>query len=748
MINLKIEVTGIVQGVGFRPFIYNLAIKHNIKGWVNNDEKGVNIFLYAKEEDIENFINELKLNPPVLAKIDSIKIEKIIKKEEYKNFEIIESSSSNNKTTIISPDMSICEDCINEINDMSNYRYNYCLTNCTNCGPRYSIIKTVPYDRENTSMREFKLCKKCQEEYENPTNRRYHAQPVSCEVCGPNATLYNKKNMEISNNIEAIEKTASLINEGYIIAVKGMGGFHLICDATNDNIVNKLRTIKYRPKKPYALLFNNINSIKEYTNINISEEKILNSKEKPIVLLNKKENSSLSKYIAPNVNKLGCFIAYTPLHHLLFRYINKPLVATSANLKDEPIIRSKEEIFEKLIDVVDFILDFNREIINACDDSIIQVVKKYNIKLRNARGYAPTAIKLDKNVDKKILSLGANQKSTISLAFENNLILSPHIGDLNSIEAVEYFERTINTFKNFYDFEPEVVICDKHPNYESTKFALKLKEKNPNIKLIQIQHHYAHILSVMAENRLDKEVLGFAFDGTGYGDDGNIWGGEVLITSRKDYKRIKHIKYFRLLGGEMAVKEPKRVALSLLFETFSLEEILILDIPTVKAFKETEIKMLYTMWQKGLNAPLCSSIGRLFDAISSFADILHTQTYEGETGLQIEQNYDSSITSSYSYEINENEIDLRLMIKELIKENDKKLICSKFINTIVNLILEISNSYKNLPVVLSGGVFQNKTLLEILIDKFEEQGREFYINIDIPSNDGGISMGQIYHQYI
>jgi hydrogenase maturation protein HypF len=252
----------------------------------------------------------------------------------------------------------------------------------------------------------------------------------------------------------------------------------------------------------------------------------------------------------------------------------------------------------------------------------------------------------------------------------------------------------------------------------------------------------------MAENRLDEEVLGFAFDGTGYGDDGNIWGGEVLITSRKDYKRIKHIKYFRLLGGEMAVKEPKRVALSLLFDTFSLEEILILDIPTVKAFKEAEIKMLYTMWQKGLNAPLCSSIGRLFDAISSFADILHIQTYEGETGLQIEQNYDSLITSSYSYEINENEIDLRPMIKELIKEKDKKIICSKFINTIVNLILEISNSYKNLPVVLSGGVFQNKTLLEILIDKFEEQGRVFYFNIDIPSNDGGLSIGQIYHQYI
>ncbi len=747
MATIKIQVKGIVQGVGFRPFVYNLALKHNIKGWVNNDEKGVNILLYAKEKEIQDFISELKSNPPVLSKIDSINIKKITKNQEYKNFEILQSSSSKNKSTIISPDISICEDCIADINDLSNYRYNYSLTNCTNCGPRYSIIETVPYDRCNTSMKSFSFCKKCKDEYENPLNRRYHAQPISCDNCGPNVTLYNINNGIVSNNIEAIKKTALLIKEGYIIGVKGLGGFHLICDATNDNSVNTLRINKNRAKKPYALLFKDINSIKDYTNINLKEEEVLTSKEKPIVLLNKKNNSDISKFVSPNVNKLGCFIAYTGLHHLLFRYLKIPLIATSANLKDEPIIRSKEEIFDKLRDVVDFVLDYNRDIVNACDDSIIQVVKGYNIKLRNARAYAPTAIKLDKKVEKKILSLGANQKSTISLAFENTLILSPHIGDLNSIESVEYFERTINTFKNFYDFEPEVVICDKHPNYESTKFAFRLKEKNPDIKLIQIQHHYAHILSVMAENKLDEEVLGIAFDGTGFGDDGNIWGGEVLIASRSKYKRVNHIKYFKLLGGEMAIKEPKRVALSLLFDVFSLDEILLLDIPTVKAFKEVEIKMLYTMWQKGLNAPLTSSVGRLFDAIASFANILHTQTYEGETGLQIEQNYDSSITLAYSYEILENEIDLTSMIKEIIKDKDKKIICSRFINTIVKIILEISEKYKDLPLILSGGVFQNKTLLEILIDKFQEQKRVFYFNIDVPSNDGGISLGQIYHDF-
>jgi len=741
-----IQVEGIVQGVGFRPFVYNLALKHKINGWVNNDDKGVNILLYTCEEKCQNFIKELQENPPILAKINSINIEKITETKEYKSFEIIQSTSSNNKSTIISADMSICDDCIEDINDMSNFRYNYSLTNCTNCGPRYSIIKTVPYDRINTSMNIFILCENCAKEYNNPTNRRYHAQPVSCEVCGPNVTLYNKYDEILESNINAIEKAADLINKGFILAIKGMGGFHLICDASNNETVEQLRINKNRPNKPYAVMFKDINSIKTYTNINQKEEEALCSKEKPIVLVKKKDDFSLSKLIAPNINRIGCFIAYTPLHHLLFRYLNNPILATSANLKDEPIITSKDEVLSKLSLVVDYILDFNRDILNACDDSVIQIVENYNIKLRNARGYAPTSLKLEKTTNKKILGLGANQKSTISLAFENNIILSPHIGDLNSIESVEYFERTINTFKRFYDFEPDIIVCDKHPNYESTKFAFKLKEKNPNIQLIQIQHHYAHILSTMAEYNLQKDVLGIAFDGTGYGDDGNIWGGEVFIANTKEYKRVNHISYFKLLGGEMAVKEPKRVALSLLFDNFSLEYILSMDIACVKAFKTNEIKMLHTMWQKGLNAPFTSSVGRLFDAIASFADILHTQSYEGETGLHIEQNYDSSINEYYSYKITNEQIDLSSMIKEIILDSNKELICSKFINTIVQIILDLANTYENLPVVLSGGVFQNKTLLQILIGKFQKQGREFYFSKDIPLNDGGISVGQIYHK--
>ncbi|MDD2887108.1 MAG: carbamoyltransferase HypF [Aliarcobacter sp.] len=741
-----IQVKGVVQGVGFRPFIYNLALKYNINGWVNNDDKGVNILIYSSLKNCQNFLEELQENPPKLSSITDIKIEEIISKEEYKTFEIKQSQTSNNKSTIISPDVGICDDCIKDINDMSNFRYNYSLTNCTNCGPRYSIIKTVPYDRVNTSMASFELCEDCKNEYENPTNRRYHAQPVACEKCGPNVTLYNKNDEILSVGIKAIEEVAELINEGSIVAIKGIGGFHLICDAKNSKTIEELRIKKNRLNKPFAVMFKDIKDIKNYTNLTLKEEEILTSRNKPIVLVKKREDFKLSQLIAPDINHLGCFIAYTPLHYLLFRYLNNPIVATSANLKGEPIIISKDEILGKLSNIVEFVLDYNRDILNASDDSVIQIVKNDITKIRNARGYAPTALNYENKSNKKILSLGANQKSTITIYFENNLILSPYISELNSLKSMEYFERTINSFKRFYDFEPDVIVCDKHPNYESTKFALKLKEINPNIELIQMQHHYAHILSVMAEYKLDKEVLAFIFDGTGYGDDGNIWGGEVFIASKKEYKRVNHFKYFRLLGGEKAVLEPKRVALSLLFDTFSLDEILTLEIPCVKAFKESEIKMLHTMWQKGLNSPFTSSVGRLFDALASFADILHIQSYEGETGLKIEQNYDKIITQSYSYEIIENQIDISPMIKEIVLEKDKKQICSKFINTLVQIILDISNIHKDLPIVLGGGVFQNRTLLEILIDKFQEQGREFYFNKTIPLNDGGISVGQIYHQ--
>lgn len=741
MKSVEIQVRGIVQGVGFRPFVYTLALNENLYGWVNNDDRGVNIALEGNASNIDNFINTLRKSPPPLSKIDSIEIYDLDIKN-YKSFEIIKSETTSSKSTIISPDIAVCEDCIDDINDETNFRFSYSLTNCTNCGPRYSIIKTVPYDRCNTSMSKFTMCDKCNDEYINPLDRRYHAQPVSCERCGPTIALYDNKNNELFKDLEAIKELALKIKEGHIVALKGMGGFHIVCDATNEKAVEELRIRKNRPSKPLAVMFKDIKQIKVNADITKKEEEIISSKEKPITLV-KSKFTTLSSKIAPNIDRLGCFIAYTPLHLILFRYLDIPLVATSANLSNEPIIRFKDDLIEKLSYVVDYVLDFDRDIVNACDDSVVQVVNDEIFVLRNARGYAPTSIKLKKKIDKKILALGANQKSTISLAFEDNLILSPHIGDLETITSVEYFTRTIETFKRFYDFIPDVIICDKHPNYESTKWA-----NSQNIELVQIQHHYAHMLSCMAEYKLEEKVLAFCFDGTGYGDDSNIWGGEVFVGDNKSYKRVNFFKYFKLLGGEKAVKEPKRVALSFLFDNLSLEEVLNLDNPTIKAFSENEIKLLHTVWQKGLNAPLTSSVGRVFDAIASLSGILQIQSYEGETGLQIEMFYDSSIKDYYTFEIVDNQIDLNSCIKEVVSDNDKRIIASKFINTLVEIIVKICEDYEDLPVILTGGVFQNKTLLELVVKRLKSLNKVYYYSKRIPLNDGGISIGQIYSQFL
>ena len=737
MSKFKIEVQGIVQGVGFRPFVYNLALKLNLNGYVNNDDKGVNILLQGKKNSIDTFLNELKNNPPILSKIDNIFILEDTSLDDFEDFKIIQSANQNNKSTLVSPDIAICDDCIKDIENIENRRYKYAFTNCTNCGPRYSIINTVPYDRINTSMNDFVMCEECKEEYEDPTNRRYHAQPICCPNCGPQIKLYDNFKNEISNN-DSIKEIAQKINSGSIVAIKGIGGFHIICDATNENAVKKLREKKNRPSKPFAVMFKNIDEIKKYTNISNKEEKTILCKEKPIVIVNKNSNCKISELVAPNIDRLGVFLPYTPLHILLFEYLNNPIIATSANLKDEPIIKDAKDIFSKLSNVVDYVLDFNRDIINACDDSIVQVINDEIQILRLARGYAPFSYKTSKKFNKNTLATGANQKSSISLGFNNNMISSAYIGDMNSIVSMEYFKRSVSTFEKFYDFKTQLIVCDKHPAYETTKWAM-----NQGKEIKQIQHHYAHALATMAEYDLDEDVLAFVFDGTGYGDDGNIWGGEVFILNRSSYKRINHLKYFKLLGGEKAVKEPRRIALSLLFDNFTLEEVLTLDNACVNSFTKNEIELLYKMWQKNLNTPLTSSFGRVFDAIASFSNILQLQTYEGETGLQIEKEYDENLNESYSYEITNTQIDLSKAILEILKDKDKKVICSKFINMIVNIISEISLENKNLKIVLSGGVFQNKTLLEQLSKKLK---RKFYFSKTIPLNDQGISFGQLYFQ--
>ena len=732
----KIYIEGIVQGVGFRPFIYKLANEFGYKGYVLNDGKGVEIDIEG--EDINSFVTAIKNNLPPLAKIDKISL-KYLPLKNYKAFEI-KHSKSTSKTTFISPDISVCEDCLKEMFDKNDRRYLYPFINCTNCGPRYTIIENIPYDRKNTSMKKFKMCKNCEKEYTNPLDRRYHAQPISCYECGP--TLNLKWKMEKGKWEECKEgreeeerrkrggkeevewifsKVARFLKEGKIGAIKGLGGFHLVCDATNEKAIYELRNRKKRPFKPFAMMFKDIKQIKKYCEIDEFEEKLILSKERPIVVVKKKIDL---KGIADNIDRYGVFLPYTPIHYLLFEFIDFPIVATSANISNEPIIRSFEELTEKLGNVVDFVLDYNRDIVNACDDSVLTCVDDKILTYRLSRGYAPKSFSINKKIKPKILAVGANQKNTISLAFEDKVILSPHIGDLLTVDAVEYFERTINTFKRLYSFKPDIIVGDKHPYYESTKWA-----KNKNLPFYQIQHHYAHILSTMFEFNLKGEFLAFSFDGTGYGDDRNIWGGEVFICSEKEYKRIFHFKEFYLIGGEKAIKNPLNSALAWLIE---------IDENLAKEYKNYALI-------KNLNKssfPKTSSAGRIFDIVAYLGGFIDKNYYEGYSGMRIEAFYNGKwkMENRKLWKIENKEIDISELIRFVAKNRGNlELISTTFLNTLADIIISISKEI-NLPVILSGGVFQNKTLMKIILNN---TNKKIYFNQKTPINDGGISLGQV-----
>ncbi len=721
----KLTIKGTVQGVGFRPFIYTLAKKYNLKGTISNNSNGVEILINLT--NIKDFIFSIEKNLPSLAKINSIEIENI-NYIEFKDFKIIDTKNMGDIKSNIPPDISICKECEKELFNLNNRRYGYPFITCTNCGVRYSIIYDLPYDRAKTSMKKFKMCKACEAEYNNPLNRRYHAQPIGCWDCGANLSLWDKNKKLIINNEKLIDNVVTLIKEGHILAIKGVGGYHLVCDANNKKAIQKLRDRKKRPAKPFAIMVKDIEMAKELVYINQKEKELLISKEKPIVLLKAKK---IDKDIAPNISKLGIFLPYTPLHLLILKELNSPLVATSANITDEPIATTTDDI-KKLSNIYDYLVDNNRDIVNGCDDSVVTVIRNQTIFIRRARGYTPISIELPYKLDKKVLAVGANQKNTIAIGFDNKVILSPHIGDLDGIKSIEYFKDNIENLKRIYRFKPEIVVYDRHPNYESSKYA-----KSLDIEGKEIQHHYAHILGVMAEKGLTKKVLGVAFDGTGYGDNGKLWGGEFLICNYKGYKRVAYIKYFKLLGGAKAIKEPKRVALSLLFDIYG-ENALNLDNPTIKAFTLKELKTQYLMWKKGLNSPLTSSMGRLFDAIASLTDICQVMSFEGESGIRMEEYYNKDIKEFYSFNFIDNQIDISPIIENIVQEKNKVVAISKFFNTLVEIIFTIYKEH-NLPLVLSGGVFQNRVLLELILDKIPTA----IINNQIPPNDGGISLGQV-----
>ncbi|MEA3455452.1 MAG: carbamoyltransferase HypF, partial [Campylobacterota bacterium] len=750
-VNRKIELTGVIQGVGFRPFVYQLADRYDLKGFVLNSSGGVSLEIEGREQSVEAFLESLRHELPPLAHIDTLECSEGIHRG-YTDFQILKSKTEKEKYVLIPPDIATCNQCLDEMNDPANRRYRYPFINCTDCGPRYSIIETLPYDRPNTSMRFFRMCEACEAEYSDPANRRYHAQPISCWECGPGLSLWDSERLAFSiERLELIETAVQLIIEGNIVAVKGVGGYHLVCDATNDEAVQKMRERKRRPAKPYAVMVADMEMARKTAAISEQEEVLLTSKERPIVLLKtlNAQRLTLSAFVTPNLSTIGIFLPYTPLHFLLLDKLQRPLVATSANITDEPICTDRESL-GKLSGVYDYILDHDREIVNGCDDSVVMVVKGQTVMLRRARGYAPSSIKLPFRLPKKILAVGANQKNTIAIGFNKEVILSPHIGDLDTIGSIAYFEKNIRTLERIYNFTPDIIRHDLHPNYESTKYAIHLNAQHSTLNTQSVQHHYAHILGVMAEKHLTGKVLGAAFDGTGYGDDKvngvagegalghrGLWGGEFLICDTQSYERVAHLDYFKLLGGDKAIKEPRRVALSLLFEQYG-EATMQLDNPTTQAFTSAELKVHYQAWQKGINAPLSSSVGRLFDAVASLTGVCQVMSYEGESGMLLEDLYDKNAEGIYPFEIEDGKIYFLKMIEEIVLESDTKAAVSKFFHTLVEVIDTLYHQY-DLPLVLSGGVFQNRLLLELILDRIPDA----ILPNEIPPNDGGIALGQV-----
>ena len=730
----SIEIRGVVQGVGFRPFIYNLAYSMKLKGCVSNNGYGVLILVESSKDKLDEFIQLIEVNKPPLSEIESINISEVKVKQSFKDFTIEKSKNSKKLISLIPADVAMCQECQDELEDKNNRRYSYPFITCTNCGPRYSIIKNLPYDRKNTSMAKFKMCKKCQDEYENPKDRRYHAQPIGCFECGPRISLLDNSGNQIEVK-SVVKEVVRFIADGKIVAIKGVGGYHLVCDARNDKTVKLLRERKKRPSKPFAVMAKDIDMSNSIATISAKEEELLRSNKRPVVLLEKNGNQLLCGAVAPKIKQVGVFLAYTPLHFMILEKLNFPLVATSANFSGEPLCINSDEIM-KLSNIWDYCLDHDREILNSCDDSVLFVENEKIFMLRSARGYSPTYLKLPQKTEKKILCLGANQKSTVTITIDDKAVISPYIGDLKGLSSIKHFKSHIKTLKRIYNFEPDVIVCDKHPHYESTKFAYELKAKNDNLKLIEVQHHYAHILATMGLNNITSKVLGVSFDGTGYGDDGNLWGGEFLVCDYSGYKRVGHFKYFRLLGGEKAIKEPRRVALSFLFEIYG-EDTLELNNHTTASFPKQELNLLYQVWKKGLNSPLSSSCGRLFDSVASILDIIHVCSYEGESGLLLESLYDENIKDYYEFSIDNAQIDFSIIFKQILEEKEATVAVSKFFNTLIEIIYDMSKKY-DLPLVLSGGVFQNRVLIRLIIKKIPD----VILPSEFVSNDSAISYGQ------
>ena len=747
---VRIKVNGVVQGVGFRPFVYRIAHEHGVAGWVRNTSCNVEIKVEGTGREVDKFIAALKAETPPLARIDDIDVV-VCSPHGYNKFEIRESVSAEGESQLVSPDIATCDDCRREIFDANDRRYHYPFTNCTNCGPRFTIIGDIPYDRANTTMCRFRMCKLCQREYDDPLNRRFHAQPNACPECGPRLSLVDRNGKPVACD-DSIAASAKLLRAGKILALRGLGGFQLACDATNAKAIKLLRKRKRRPSKPFAVMFTSIEEIEKHCLVSKKEKELLQSAEAPIVLLKWKcDKSSIASGVAERLNYLGAMLPYTPLHHLLMSDAGLPLVMTSGNLSEEPIAKDNDEALRRMGGIADYFLLHDREIYARYDDSVCIVEREPQV-VRRARGYAPYPVKLGFD-SMQVLACGAELKNTFCLTKGRHAFVSQHIGDMENAETLEHYENTVELYKRLFRVEPEVVAHDMHPEYLATKYALRVAEAS-DLRLVSVQHHHAHIVSCMADNGINEPVIGVALDGTGYGADGTIWGGEFLVAELGRFDRVGHLEYVPLLGGEAAIKKPYRMALSYIWSLLGND--FPLDGLPLSKLGSSELDLLKQQLKRGLNCPPTSSAGRLFDAVSAIAGVCVEISYEAQAAIELEMVAEGARRSRklYPFEIVEQN-SLRVvklskliaaMVKDVRADVPASRISLKFHRTMAQIVREMCSSISKdtgiKVVALSGGVFQNRLLARLVVESLEADGFKVLTHRDVPCNDGCISLGQ------
>jgi len=749
---LKISVRGVVQGVGFRPFVYKLATTQGLTGWVCNTSKEVLIEVEGETGTLERFLERLKTQAPPRSQIEKITFEHT-DPVGHRAFQIRKSLSREGQYQLISPDIGTCPQCLQELFDPQDRRHLYPFINCTNCGPRLTIIKDIPYDRPKTTMRPFVMCPACQKEYDNPLDRRFHAQPNCCGVCGPQLELADHKGRPMDTK-DPIEGTAALLKKGFIVALKGLGGFLLACDATDGKAVELLRHRKKRSSKPFALMMSSVEAIKKYCHVSREEETLLNSPMSPIVLLKSRQGTPAFPEVSPCLDTLGVMLPYTPLHHLLMRSTGRPLVMTSGNLSEEPIVGDNHEAVRKLGHITDYFLRHDRDIYALCDDSVTMVEEGEPQIIRRARGYAPQPLVLPFK-SKQILACGAELKNTFCMTKDHYAFMSQHIGDMDNVETLDHFQKMLDLYMRLFRLAPRIVAHDKHPNYYSTRFALDLKRKDPSFHLVPVQHHHAHIVSGMVEKGLQRPVLGVAFDGTGYGDDGAIWGGEFLLAEYHGFRRLGHLEYVPLPGGDAAIRKPYRMAASYLLTLLGEEAFEKWMIRMGQAEKHG-MQILKAQVTRGLNSPMTSSAGRLFDAVSALAGIRGEIDYEGQAAIELEMAGKDAKGSSDAYPFDiEDGKDMKVirlkrlfsaLLKDLEHEVPKAVVSARFHHTVARLIADmckgLSDDLEIDQVVFSGGVFQNRLLQRLACARTREAGLKVFTHSEVPCNDGCISLGQ------